>query len=60
VFLKELKFNIQPGEFLILCDFTESCSFVLQDEAQGFRWNNAQATIHPFVIISSQMLKYRA
>jgi hypothetical protein len=54
VFLKELIFNIQPGDFLI------SCSFVLHDEAQGFRWNNAQATIHPFVIISSQVLKYRA
>jgi hypothetical protein len=28
----------------------ENCSFVLQDGAQGFHWNNAQTTIHPFVI----------
>ena len=27
-----------------------SYSFVLQDAAQGFHWNNSQATIHPFVI----------
>jgi hypothetical protein len=33
-----------------LCDFTENYSFVMQDEAQGFHWNNAQATIHPFII----------
>jgi hypothetical protein len=30
--------------------FTENCSFFLQDEAQGFYTNSAQATIHPFVI----------
>ena len=30
-------------------DFSENYSFVLQDAAQGFHWNNAQATIHPFV-----------
>jgi hypothetical protein len=49
MFLKELKCNLQSGEFVVLCDFTENYSFVLQDEAQ-FHWNNAQATIHPFVI----------
>ena len=30
-------------------DFSENYSFVLQDAAQGFHWNNSQATIHPFV-----------
>jgi hypothetical protein len=33
-----------------LCDLAENYSFALQDEAQGFHWNKAQATIHPFVI----------
>jgi hypothetical protein len=42
-FLKELKCNLQSGEFVVLCDFAENCSFVLQDETQGFHWNNAQA-----------------
>jgi hypothetical protein len=50
MFLKELKCNLQSSEFVVLCDFAENYSFVLQDEAQGFHWNNAQATIHPFVI----------
>jgi hypothetical protein len=35
---------------VVLCDFAENYTLVLQDEAQGFHWNNAQATIHPFVI----------
>ena len=30
-------------------DFSENYSFILQDAAQGFHWNNSQATIHPFV-----------
>jgi hypothetical protein len=50
MFLKELKCNVQSGKFVVLCDFAKNYSFVLQDEAQGFHWNNAQATIHPFVI----------
>jgi hypothetical protein len=50
MFLKELKCNLQSGEFLVLCDFPENYSFVLKDEAQRFHWNNAQATIHPLVI----------
>jgi hypothetical protein len=50
MFLKELKYNLQSGEFVVLCDFGENYSFVLQDEAQGFPWNKARGTIHPFVI----------
>ena len=30
-------------------DFSENYSFVLQDAAQGFHWNNSQATLHPIV-----------
>jgi hypothetical protein len=48
--LKELKCNLQSGEFVVLCDFAENYSLVLQDEAQQFHWNNALPTIHPFVI----------
>jgi hypothetical protein len=47
VFFKQLKFNLQTGELKVLCDLTENDSFVLQDEAQGFYWNSAQATIQP-------------
>jgi hypothetical protein len=47
MFLKELKCDLQSGEFVVLCDFAEDYSFVLQNGAQGFRWNNPQATIQP-------------
>jgi hypothetical protein len=50
MFLKELKYNLQSGEFVALCDFTDNYSFVLQDGAQGFYRNGAQATIRRFVI----------
>ena len=48
-FQTELKCDLKPGEFLVVADFSENYSFVLQDAAQGFHWNNSQATIHPFV-----------
>ena len=48
-FLAHLKSELQPGEFLVMADFSENYSFLLQDAAQGFHWNNSQATIHPFV-----------
>jgi hypothetical protein len=50
MFLKELKCNLQSRESVGLCDFAENYSFILQDESKGFHWNNAQATIHSFVI----------
>ena len=34
---------------MLTVDFSENYSFVLQDAAQGFHWNNSQATLHPFV-----------
>jgi hypothetical protein len=43
------KATLKTGEFLVTADFSENYSFVLQDAAQGFHWNNSQATLHPFV-----------
>lgn len=48
-FCAEKKRTLGDGEMLILADFAENYSFILQDAAQGFHWNNAQATLHPFV-----------
>lgn len=42
--------NLPQSQCIVLCDFSENCAFVIQDAAQGFHWNNAQATIHSFVI----------
>ena len=49
-FYEECKSTLQPGELLVTADFSENYAFVLQDAAQGFHWNNSQATIHPFVV----------
>ena len=48
-FYKECKSNLSQGEILVTADFSENYSFILQDAAQGYHWNNLQATIHPFV-----------
>lgn len=50
VFLSERKKNLKPEECIVICDFSENYSFVIQDSVQGVHWNNNQATIHPFVI----------
>lgn len=49
-FMKTLKATLEHDEFLIVCDFAENCSFVIQDAAPGFHWNNNQATIYPVVV----------
>ncbi|CAG9788176.1 unnamed protein product [Diatraea saccharalis] len=40
-----LKESILEGENIIQCDFAENYSFVVQDAAQSFHWNNDQATL---------------
>ena len=44
---------------LILLDFAENYSFVVQDAAQGFHWDNRQCTLYPFVLycVQEQSLK---
>ena len=49
LYLKHAKENLSEGEVVVIGDFAENYSFVMQDEVQGFHWTNTQATIHPFV-----------
>ena len=49
-FLKKAKSNLKTGEIVVICDFSENFSFVLQDAVQSHYWSNDQATIHPFEI----------
>jgi len=50
-FQLEAKSNLQSDRvFQVIEDFSENNSFVLQDEAQGFHWNNSQATVHHFMV----------
>jgi len=48
--LKKLKEEIDYLTVLFLGDFAENYLFVVQDEVQGFHWNNSQCTLHPVVI----------
>ena len=43
-YLRECKENLEENEVTIFGDFAESYSFVVQDEVQGFDWNNLQCT----------------
>ncbi|XP_071948717.1 uncharacterized protein [Antedon mediterranea] len=49
-YLRSLKENIQNDTAIVLLDFAENYSFLIQDAIQGFYWENSQATLHPFVI----------
>ena len=48
-YLCKRKEGLVEGEFLVIGDFSENFSFVVEDEAQSFHWNNSMATLHPFV-----------
>ena len=49
-YLRESKENLEENEVIILRDFAENYSFVVQDEVQGFHWNNLQCTLHPVAV----------
>ena len=49
-YFSEKKSSLLENEIVVQCDFAENYSFVLQDEAQGFHWNNSMSTVHPCVI----------
>ncbi|XP_065669184.1 uncharacterized protein LOC136088691 [Hydra vulgaris] len=48
-YYQHLKTNLKENQALVLLDFAENYSFLIQDAVQGFHWNNSQATVHPFV-----------
>lgn len=49
-YLKELKLTLGNEEAIILMDFSENYTFIIQDSVQGYHWTNDQFTIHPFEI----------
>ena len=49
-YLRELKENISDHECIMLLDFAENYSFMVQDAAQGFHWDHSQCTLHPFAV----------
>ena len=49
-YLKSLKEKMGRDEAIVLGDFAENYKFVVQDEIQGYHWNQKQCTLHPVVI----------
>ena len=48
--LKERKDSLEANAALILVDFSENFSFIIQDEIQSAFWSKKYCTIHPVVI----------
>jgi hypothetical protein len=53
-FLRLLKSKLPEAEVILLLDFAENYSFIVQDAAQGYHWDNSQCTLHPFVLYYKQ------
>lgn len=48
-YLRELKEDLKPGEVVTIADFSENMTFIIQGSIQSYYFENAQATVHPFV-----------
>ena len=47
LFLSE---NLEENATIVLRDFAENYTFVIQDEIRGYHWSKQQCTLHPIVI----------
>lgn len=52
-YLKEIKNKLKIDEAIVLIDFSENYSFVLQNEAQGYHWSSC--SLHPVVIYTRRV-----
>lgn len=54
-YLKEsLKAKLQPNEAIVLLDFSENYSYVIQDEVQGYHWTQDSCSLHPVVMYTCE------
>ena len=53
-YLKKCKNDLRENEAIILGDFAENYKLVIQDEVQGYHWNQQSCTLHPIVIYHRQ------
>ena len=49
-FFKTIKEQINGNEIIVLLDFADSYSFLVQDAVQGYHWENSQAILRPFSV----------
>ena len=47
-YIQSCKESLAAGEFVVIGDFSENFSFVVQDAAQSSHLNNSMATTHSF------------
>ena len=48
--MKDLKEKFKENELIILLNFAENYSFIMQNDVQGYHRNNSQATLHPIIV----------
>lgn len=46
-YLKLRQENIQPNEIVLIYDFSENYTCIMQDSVQAFHWSSEQVTVHP-------------
>ena len=49
-YLNEAKAMLDNETCIILMDFAENYSFLVQHAIQSFYWQNQQTTLHPFAV----------
>ena len=49
-YLKQRKNTIGGDEVIVLGDFAENYSILVQDEIQGYHWNKSQCSLRPVVV----------
>ena len=49
-FFKNLKATLPLNEVVLVGDFAENYTFVVQDEIQSFHYEKSQCTVHPFAL----------
>lgn len=46
-YLKQRQENIQPNEIVLIYDFSENYTCIMQESIQSFHWSSEQVTVHP-------------
>lgn len=49
-YLKSRKEDLPEDSLIVLGDFAENYTFVVQDEVQSFHWSKQHCTLHPIVV----------
>ena len=48
-FILDIKSNLRSNEYLVIADFSENYTCVVQDAVQSYHWHATSVTVHPFL-----------